>query len=65
MLAKDAHLSIPRYVKRNGRNGGDGDIAELKELWAEFETEGGAFWSEMNSLVDMLDSVAVEEARNA
>ena len=65
VLAKDANLSIPRYVKRNGRNGGDGDAAELKELWAEFETAGEALWSEMDSLVEMLDGAIAEGACNA
>lgn len=60
MLAKDANLSIPRYVKRNGRNGGDGDTAELKELWAEFEADGRVFWAEMDSLAEMLDGVIAE-----
>ncbi len=47
-------------MKRNGRPGGDGDAMELKELWAEFEADGGDFRTEMDALVEMLDGVVAK-----
>ena len=43
----------------------DTDPISLEEAWTAFETDGESFWKEMNSLVEMLDGIAAEEARDA
>ena len=61
MFAKDANLSIRRYVRpANGtaRSNGNGD---LKKAWAAFDASGREFWQQMDALVEMLDSVDGEE----
>jgi type I restriction enzyme M protein len=61
VLAKDANLSIPRYVRPIGpdaRANGDGD---LKSAWAAFDASGREFWQEIDILVEMLDSVVGEQ----
>jgi type I restriction enzyme M protein len=61
VLAKDANLSIPRYVRPIGpdaRTNGDGD---LKRAWVAFDASGRDFWQEIDILVEMLDSVVGEQ----
>jgi type I restriction enzyme M protein len=61
VLAKDANLSIPRYVRPTGgeaRTNGGGD---LKTAWATFDTAGRGFWQEIDTLMEMLDSSVDEE----
>ena len=65
VLAKDGNLSIPRYVKRPAEAANDKNDGDLRKAWNDFEEEGGAFWSEMGALVDMLDGVVAEEASDA
>jgi type I restriction enzyme M protein len=65
VLAKDANLSIPRYVKpidTEVRTNGEGDITKA---WAVFDANGREFWQQMDTLVEMLDSVVAEEAADA
>ena len=60
MFAKDANLSIPRYVRpANGtaRSSGDGAL----KAWAAFDACGRGFWQEMDALVEMLDSGVGDE----
>lgn len=62
VLKKDANLSIPRYVRpvsNEDRVNGEGD---LKKAWTAFDASGREFWQRMDTLVDMLDGVVVEEA---
>jgi type I restriction enzyme M protein len=57
ILSKDGNLSIPRYVRPvgNGSGNGSGDSSSLKKAWKDFESEGKAFWKQMDELVEMLD----------
>ena len=62
IAAQEYSLSIPLYVKRNSNgNGGAEDGRSLRQLWAEWEQDGPAFWLEMDSLVEMLDNLVDEE----
>lgn len=66
VLAKDANLSIPRYVRpainEDTRSNGEGD---LKTAWAAFEAGGREFWQQMDALTEMLESVGAEEVADA
>ncbi len=66
MLAKDGNLSIPRYVSRpSSESSSDGERRRLQTAWAAFDASGREFWQQMDALVDMLDGVVAEEARDA
>jgi len=60
VLARDASLSIPLYVKPASAAEQDGNGEDLSTLWRSFEEDGQGFWSEMNGLVRMLDGIAKE-----
>ena len=64
MLADNGNLSIPRYVQRIA--GADTDTqtgGDLREVWAEFDADGAAFWREMAAVVEMVERV-VSESRS-
>ena len=63
VLAKDGDLSIPKYVEKV-KSSTEGSL-DLPATWANFESDGRAFWMEMDSLVEMLDGVVAEEANDA
>jgi type I restriction enzyme M protein len=63
VLAKDGDLSIPKYVEKV-KSSTEGSL-DLPVSWANFESDGRSFWSEMDSLVEMLDGVVAEEANDA
>ena len=66
ILRQDANLSIARYVKRNGNGNGDGDDGDspdLASVWSAFEKQGREFWPQMDSLVEMLDSLVAKEGK--
>ena len=65
ILANDGRFSIPLYVKGVIAANQDADVISLKETWTAFDSGGKSFWEEMNSLVEMLDGVAAQEARDA
>lgn len=56
-------LSIPLYVKR--LSSADGETRTLNEMWAEWQTSGEAFWSEMDAVVEMLDGLVGEKDKVA
>ncbi len=64
VLAKDANLSIARYVKKETALPGQGEAQDLATSWASFEERGQSFWTEMDSLVEILDGVLVEGVNN-
>ena len=65
ILAKNGDLSIPKYVEKvTPANDGD-DAMDLPTAWASFENAGRTFWTEMDSLVKMLDGVVAGEAKDA
>ena len=63
--AKDGDLSIPKYVEKITLNGEGGGSQDLRTAWASLEDDGRPFWTEMDSLVELLDGVVAEEANNA
>jgi type I restriction enzyme M protein len=63
VLAKDGDLSIPKYVEKV-KLSSEGSL-DLPSTWANFESDGRSFWTEMDSLVEMLDGVVAEEANDA
>ena len=63
VLAKDGDLSIPKYVGKV-KSSTEGSL-DLPASWANFESDGRSFWTEMDSLVEMLDGVVAEEANDA
>ncbi|MEP1471949.1 MAG: class I SAM-dependent DNA methyltransferase [Halieaceae bacterium] len=65
ILAKDADLSIPKYVEKATSNYDGAVELDLPVAWASFEDDGGGFWTEMNSLVGVLDGVVAAGAKNA
>lgn len=55
-----ANLSIPLYVKRattavNGN--GVKEAISLRSAWDQWQTEGRAFWQQMDALVEILDGL--------
>jgi len=64
---KNDNLSIPRYVRpaANGNGKAPENGNELKKAWAAFEANRRVFWEQMEALVDMLDGVVAEEAKDA
>ena len=55
-----ANLSIPLYVKRSvattGSNG-SGEAVSLRSAWEKWQTDGRAFWQQMDALVETLDGL--------
>jgi type I restriction enzyme M protein len=64
VLAKDGDLSIPKYVEKVTSHGEVATSLDLPSAWSSFEEEGREFWTEMDSLVEMLDGVVAEEAND-
>jgi type I restriction enzyme M protein len=64
ILARDANLSIVRYVRptfvASARN--DGDLASE---WLEFETSGRMFWEQIEALVESVESELAERTPDA
>jgi type I restriction enzyme M protein len=57
IATQDYSLSIPLYVRRKTANSQTEEVKTLAEVWADWEQGSRAFWLEMDSLVDMLDSL--------
>ena len=66
---KDWSLAIPLYVDREG-GGVAASVRVASELnpttdaWAQWKTEGEAFWRQMDEVTAMLDGVVAQEARD-
>ncbi|WP_338421225.1 class I SAM-dependent DNA methyltransferase [Nostoc parmelioides] len=56
IATQDYSLSIPLYVRKKTANSQTEEVKTLAEVWADWEQGSRAFWLEMDSLVDMLDS---------
>ena len=66
VLAQGGNLSIPRHVKKALTTTTAGDAQRSLDVsWAVFEEDGREFWTEMDSLVKMLDGIGAEEAGDA
>ena len=61
VLAKDANLSIARYVRPANEGSRTNGGGELKKAWAAFENTGREFWQQMDAVVEMLDQIGGEE----
>ena len=59
ILATDANLAIPRYVRRTP-TAVAGEHADLASAWAAFEESGREFWLQMDELLESLDLVVAE-----
>ncbi len=60
IAANGANLSIPLYVKRSAvatHNPSDGEPVRLQAAWAQWQTDGRAFWQQMDALVSTLDEI--------
>ena len=57
IVANGANLSIPLYVKRQTvtTNADGTEPATLHAAWAQWQTDGRAFWQQMDALVETLD----------
>ena len=65
VLAKDGDLSIPKYVEKVTSDSDGEGSQDLPAAWASFEDDGRAFWTEIDSLVEMLDGAVAEAANDA
>ena len=65
VLRRDGCLSIPLYVKKQSAATNDENTQDLATTWSYFEQEGREFWTEMDSLVEVLDGVIADEASDA
>ena len=43
----------------------NGDAVSLRSAWDQWQTDGRAFWQQMDALVETLDGLAEQEASNA
>jgi type I restriction enzyme M protein len=63
LQAQACNLSIPLYVKRQTQsaagNGNDPQQVSLAEAWEAWQTDGRAFWQQMDNLVETLDKLDV------
>jgi type I restriction enzyme M protein len=59
ILATDASLAIPRYVRRVPTTVA-GQHADLATAWAAFEESGREFWLQMDELLESLDLAVAE-----
>ena len=63
ITANGANLSIPMYVKRQTvtTNADGTEPATLSAAWVQWQTDGRAFWQQMDALVETLDGLATEQ----
>lgn len=65
VLAKGGSLSIPLYVKKPKPIIAAGESTTLASAWAQFDEGSREFWTQMDSLVDMLDGIVAKEVSDA
>ena len=66
--ANAGNLSIPLYVKRIAAaiaTDSNGDAVSLRSAWDQWQTDGRAFWQQMDALVETLDGLVAQEAADA
>ncbi|WP_454911275.1 type I restriction-modification system subunit M [Stutzerimonas chloritidismutans] len=62
--ANAGNLSIPLYVKRIAAaitTDSNGDAVSLRSAWNHWQTDGRAFWQQMDALVETLDGLIAED----
>lgn len=66
IAANGANLSIPFYVKRSAASASnvDSGIVSLRSAWEKWQADGRAFWRQMDTLVETLDGLEVEEVEH-
>ena len=52
-------------MKKQSAATNDENTQDLATTWSYFEQEGREFWTEMDSLVEVLDGVIADEASDA
>jgi type I restriction enzyme M protein len=65
IAANGANLSIPLYVKRSTAatsSNGNNEVVSLSSAWEQWQTDGRAFWQEMDILVETLDTLSTTDA---
>jgi type I restriction enzyme M protein len=68
IAANAGNLSIPVYVKRMAAAiavDGNGDAVSLRSTWEQWQTDGRAFWRQMDALVETLDGLVADEVADA
>lgn len=61
IAANATSLSIPLYVRRTTASAEEGEgVQSLKAAWQEWQSDGRAFWLQMDALVETLDGLATE-----
>ncbi len=66
--ANAGNLSIPLYVKRQTAvtvAAGQGQAVTLREAWDQWQTDGRAFWQQMDALVSQLDLIVFSKREAA
>jgi type I restriction enzyme M protein len=61
--ANASNLSIPLYVKRVAvapETDSNGDAVSLRAAWDKWQSDGRAFWRQMDALVETLDGLTTE-----
>ena len=64
--ANAGNLSIPVYVKRIAAavvTDSNGDAVTLRSAWDQWQTDGRAFWQQMDTLVETLDGLSMAEEK--
>ena len=61
--ANAGNLSIPLYVKRIAAAVADSncDAVSLRSAWDHWQSDGRAFWQQMDALVETLDGLITED----
>ena len=62
--ANAANLSIPMYVKRIAASiatDSNGNVVSLGSTWDQWQTDGRAFWQQMDALMETLDGLITED----
>ncbi|MCW2313405.1 type I restriction system adenine methylase HsdM [Rhodoferax antarcticus] len=64
IAAVAGNLSIPLHVKRVAAapaTDSNGDAVSLQSTWDQWQTDGRAFWLQMDALVETLDGLAMDK----
>lgn len=68
IAANAGNLSLPLYVKKlvaAPANDANGKAITLQSSWVQWQSEGRAFWQQMDALVETLDGLIVKDGEDA